>query len=131
MTNFIDLSGKTILVTGATSGIGYEICNQIAKFGGDIIGVGRSQDKLNFLANSITHNILFTGITCDLSNVDNLDELIKKIEIPIDGIVHSAGIVELKPIKFLNIDLLNKIRTVNYDSIVLIISRLLKKKKNK
>lgn len=129
MNSFIDFTGKNILVTGATSGIGYEICNQIAQFGGNIIGVGRSQEKLSLLHSQLPKNINFQSVVFDLEQLDNLDELISKIEIPLDGIVHSAGIVQLQPIKFLDLNLLNKIRTINYDSIVLIISKLLKKKK--
>ncbi|MFZ4671729.1 MAG: SDR family NAD(P)-dependent oxidoreductase [Flavobacterium sp.] len=126
MTSFIDFSGKTILVTGATSGIGYEICNQVSHYGGKVIGVGRDSEKLVSMANELPS---FIGITYDLSDLAKIDELIEKIEIPLEGIVHSAGIVQLLPIKFLDINLLNKIRTINYDSIVVIISKLLKKKK--
>lgn len=126
MNNFIDFTDKTFLVTGVTSGIGYEICNQISLYGGKCIGVARDTEKLNLMTIEFQG---FTGISYDLSNLENMDQLIDKIEIPLDGIVHSAGIVQLQPIKFLNIDLLNKIRTVNYDSIVMIISKLLKKKK--
>lgn len=128
MINFINFSEKTILVTGATSGIGMEICIQIAKYGGNIIAVGRNQDKLNDLENQLSDAILFTGIVYDLENLENIDDLINKIPVSLDGIVHSAGIVQLQPIKFLNIDLMNKIRTINFDSVVLIISKLLKKK---
>jgi len=126
MTSFIDFSEKTILVTGATSGIGHEICNQVSHYGGKVIGVGRDSEKLVSMANELPS---FIGITYDLSDLEKIDELIEKIEIPLDGIVHSAGIVQLLPIKFLDINLLNKIRTINYDSIVVIISKLLKKKK--
>ncbi|MFC6876148.1 SDR family NAD(P)-dependent oxidoreductase [Flavobacterium myungsuense] len=128
MIEFINFSGKTILVTGATSGIGYEICMQIANFNGNIIAVGRNQEKLNDLANKMTKRIHFKGVLYDLENLDKLENLIEIIKIPIDGIVHAAGIVQLQPIKFLDMNLLNKIRTINYDSIVLIISKLLKKK---
>ena len=128
MTNFIDFTGKTILVTGATSGIGQEICIQIAKFGANVIAVGRNQDKLNDLENQLQDTVSFTGLVYNLENLENIDDLINKIKTPIDGIVHSAGIVQLQPIKFLNLDLMNKIRTINFDSIVLIVSKLLKQK---
>ena len=126
MKSFIDLTGKTFMVTGATSGIGYEICSQISIYGGKCIGIGRDSEKLDSMSDALQG---FSGISYDLSNLESLDGLIEQLEIPLDGIVHSAGIVQLQPIKFLNIDLLNKIRTVNYDSIVMIISKLLKKKK--
>ena len=40
--NDFSLNDKTILVTGATSGIGLEICKQIAIAGGHFIGIGRN-----------------------------------------------------------------------------------------
>ena len=128
MNNFIDFAGRTILVTGATSGIGMETCIKIAKFGGNIIAIGRSQEKLNDLKNLLIGDFKFEGIVYDLENLENIDELISNIETQVDGIVHSAGIVQLQPIKFLNLELMHKIRTINYDSIVLILSKLLKKK---
>jgi NAD(P)-dependent dehydrogenase (short-subunit alcohol dehydrogenase family) len=126
MLNFIDFTGRRILVTGATSGIGLEICKQISNYGGSVIGIGRNTEVLNSLTNQLTN---FKGIKYDLSDLESLDKLIEKIDLPFDGIVHSAGIVQLLPIKFFDLNILNKIRKVNYDSILLIISKLLKIKK--
>lgn len=125
MENFINFEGRIILVTGATSGIGFEICLQISKYGGKIIGVGRNIEKLNQMSSQINN---FNGIKFDLSDIENIDLLIKEINLPLDGIVHSAGIVQLLPVKFFDIELLHKIRRVNYDSILIIISKLLKTK---
>lgn len=124
--NFIDLTNKNILVTGATSGIGFETCLQIANYGGNVIAIGRNQDKLNELTDLLKNKV--TTINYNLENLDNLDDLIQNISVSLDGIIHSAGIVELQPIKFLNSNTLDKIRKINYDSIVLILSKLLKKK---
>ena len=128
MEKFIDFTGKRFLVTGATSGIGLAICRKISDFGGSVIGIGRNIEKLNFLSNQLEN---FIGLEYDLSDLENLDYLIKKFDLPFDGIVHSAGIVQLLPIKFFDIKILNKLRKVNYDSILMIISKLLKSKKIK
>ena len=126
MDSFIDFSGKRFLVTGASSGIGFEICRQISYFGGYVVGIGRNVEKLNLLSSELVN---FTSINFDLTDLDNLEDLVDQIDLPIDGIVHSAGIVQLLPIKFFDIDVLNKLRKVNYDSILIIISKLLKGKK--
>ena len=44
--NNFSLVDKTILITGATSGIGLEICKQITIAGGNFIGIGRNIEKL-------------------------------------------------------------------------------------
>ncbi|MGK4569265.1 SDR family NAD(P)-dependent oxidoreductase [Flavobacterium sp. 3HN19-14] len=129
MDNFINFSGKTFLVTGGTSGIGLEICRHIAGFGGNLIVTGRNEEKLKALENELGKQINFTSIIFDLEDLTNIDDVVKQIENPVDGVIHSAGMVQLQPVKFLNAGLMEKIRTVNYDAIVLMLSKLLKQKK--
>lgn len=126
MDNFIDFKGKRFLVTGATSGIGLSICKQISNFGGLVVGIGRNKEKLDAMSIELAN---FVGLEYDLSDLENLNNIIQKLGEPFDGIVHSAGIVQLLPIKFFDIDVLNKLRKINYDSILMIISKLLKGKK--
>jgi len=40
--NKFSLENKTILISGATSGIGFELCQQVVKYGGNFIGLGRN-----------------------------------------------------------------------------------------
>ena len=49
----MDLNGKRVLVTGASSGIGAEICRELARRGADLIPVARSTDKLETLADEL------------------------------------------------------------------------------
>lgn len=129
MKNFIDFKNKTFLVTGSTSGIGLEICKQIDSFGGSIIAIGRNSSKLLSLKESLLHKDRFIGIEFDLENLDDLTNLYHQLSYSIDGIVHAAGIVKLQPIRFFKQTDQDQIRKVNYDSIVNIISFLLKSKR--
>ena len=43
---FLDFIGKTILVSGASSGFGRAICLQLSKLGADLILVGRNKERL-------------------------------------------------------------------------------------
>ncbi len=128
MTNFIDFNNKKFLITGASSGIGLTLSKLIVNYGGNIIVVGRNEQNLKKLQNELGESKVHI-IVYDLENLENINSLIEQINTPIDGIVHSAGIVQLLPIKFFDLNLMNKIRAVNYDSIMLIISKIIKAKK--
>ncbi len=126
--NAFSLRNKTFLVTGATSGIGFEVCKQIIIAGGNFIGLGRKIDQLDKF---ITDNNL-SGSSArylDVTKREEIYELVDSLELKIDGFVHSAGIVENNPIQFFNEELYNKIRSVNLDSALFFISHLLRKKK--
>jgi NAD(P)-dependent dehydrogenase (short-subunit alcohol dehydrogenase family) len=129
MKNFIDFQHKTFLITGATSGIGFEICKQIDSYNGTIVAIGRNQQKLEHLQNSLENKENFVGLVFDLEQLDTINELLEKLTFSFDGIVHAAGIVKLAPIKFYKQENQDQIRKVNYDSIVTIISYLFKTKK--
>ena len=78
------------LVTGASSGIGENICYELSKRGYDIILVARGKKELERVAKKIKTNTQI--ITTDLSNEDEVRELYKKVkEENIDILVNNAG----------------------------------------
>jgi NAD(P)-dependent dehydrogenase (short-subunit alcohol dehydrogenase family) len=125
--NLFSLENKTFLVSGATSGIGLELCKQIHKAGGDFIGLGRNTNSLQAFidAEKLTNSRV---IKIDFLDKDNIEEVILSIK-KVDGFVHSAGIVENNPIQFHKQKLYEKIKAVNLDSCVTILNLMLKKKK--
>ena len=62
-----DMTGKTVLITGCTSGIGVDTVKALAKRGAHVYMVARSADKLKRLKDSIKGNC--TTIVCDLSDL--------------------------------------------------------------
>jgi len=121
MDNAFSISGKLFLVTGATSGIGLNCCKYIAENGGNFVGLGRNIKDFPYAGNG---NSIYA---LDLENFVNKDlEFLN--EFKFNGIIHAAGIVELLPFQFFNLDLYNKIMRVNVESILTIISHLLKKR---
>lgn len=79
------------LVTGASSGIGYEISKYLSQFGYDIIAVGQNIERLNFLKLECKTNVIIERV--DLSNIENCINLCEKYENKdISILVNCAGI---------------------------------------
>ena len=94
----IDFTGKTILVTGATRGIGKQIADDLALLGAELILTGTHPDQiaeLNELAQS--ENLQRKYYCVDLLNKVSLDDFILKLESypKIDALVNNAGINRL------------------------------------
>jgi 2-deoxy-D-gluconate 3-dehydrogenase len=86
------LEGKSIVVTGANTGIGQGIAVACAAAGAHVLGVGRS--SMDETAAKIAGR--FTSITADLADPDATKELISSLWAehgPLDGLVNNAGII--------------------------------------
>lgn len=124
-----NFTGKKILVTGASSGIGLSVSKTLADAGAEVIMVARNAEKLVSAAE-------FLGIqksySIDLSDVLNvgahITEIIKELG-PLDGFVHSAGISAVRPIKMCTYDYMKQMMDINFFSFIEIV-RIITKKKN-
>lgn len=127
MDNPFSLKGKTILITGASSGIGRGIAIECSKMGAILVITGRNQERLeetyNFLQGS-GH----TKIATDLSDNENIEKLANLCP-SLDGLVNNAGIPKLSTVKFIKSDSLNEIININTISPIILTSLLVKNKK--
>ena len=125
--NPFSLQNKTILVTGASSGIGQSIAVECSKMGARIILVGRNIERL-----SQTYEMLsgteHIQIPMDINNVEDVDKLMTIIP-SIDGLVNNAGISHTKPISFLKDDEITNLFHTNFFSQIRLTKTLMKKKK--
>lgn len=121
------LAGKTILVTGASSGIGRAVAVQASKQGADICLTARNGQRLDE-----TLNMLLPGqhavLPADLGNDLDIDALASHSPV-LDGLVLCAGMLKTLPAAFIKRDALEQIFNVNFHGSVLLLQRLLKKKK--
>lgn len=127
--NIFSLEDKTILVTGASSGIGRGIAIQCALMGAKVILNGRNKERLEEtlgMLEGCQHSI----IVADLSNQDEIEKLVNELP-EIQGWVNSAGIPIVSPIKRMKRDDVINILNVNTLSSMMLLSHLLKKKKIK
>lgn len=93
----ISLSGKTALVTGASSGIGKAIAFRLAQSGVNIILVGKTRSKLASCEKEIVRlGVKAFTYNLDLANEDEITYVFEKIRTnhkDIDILVHSAGVI--------------------------------------
>jgi NAD(P)-dependent dehydrogenase (short-subunit alcohol dehydrogenase family) len=94
----IDLSGKTALVTGSTSGIGHAIAKGLAGAGATVVVNGRAQARVDAAATAITKAVpgsKVSGIAADVSTAAGCKALIAALP-EVDILINNAGIFEPK-----------------------------------
>jgi NAD(P)-dependent dehydrogenase (short-subunit alcohol dehydrogenase family) len=126
-----NLSDKTILVTGASSGIGRQVAITLNAMGANLYINGRNiqrlQDTKNQLYNKDLECLIISG---DLTEIETVKKLISEIE-SLDGVVFASGIMKLLPFKFIQFEELNAMMNVNFTSPIHLTLELIKNKKLK
>jgi NAD(P)-dependent dehydrogenase (short-subunit alcohol dehydrogenase family) len=91
----IDLAGKRILLTGASSGIGEAAAEKFARRGATVVVAARRQELLDAVVNRITAaGGMAHAHACDLSDLDAVDALVARVEQDLGGIdvlINNAG----------------------------------------
>lgn len=86
-----DLTGRRVLVTGGTSGIGRAVVRALADAGAEVVATGRSQKRLDEVA---AHERV-RGIAADLTSREEVDRLVAESAAAmdgLDGVVNCAGL---------------------------------------
>lgn len=127
--NPFSLEGKTILVTGASSGIGRSISVECSKMGAKMVVSGRNVDRLNETLRMLEGKG-HIAISVDLSFQEGIDRLVSQCP-EINGFVPCAGIPKIGNVKHINRKDITEIIEINEIAPILLMSALLRKKKIK
>ena len=125
--NPFSLENKTILVTGASSGLGRAAAVAISKMGAKVIISGRNQERLDETLASLSGDGHMTVIA-DFLQDNAIAGIIAQIKAPVDGVVHSAGIPLTLPFKFSTPETVRNVMHVNFESPFLLTQQLVKNK---
>jgi NAD(P)-dependent dehydrogenase (short-subunit alcohol dehydrogenase family) len=131
MYNPYSLKGKTILVTGASSGIGSATAIECSKLGASVILTGRDESRLYDTFQNLSgvdEIIQHARIAADLTDEESINSLVEKLPL-LDGVVSNAGININKSISFVKKDDLEKTFLSNTFASIMLIKCLLKMKK--
>ncbi len=112
MYNPFTLEGKTILVTGASSGIGRAIAIESSKMGANVIITGRNEKRLRDTFSKLEgsgHGL----IVADLSIKEEIERLHKELPV-IAGLVNCAGLTKVVPFSFATRDSFEDVMNVNF-----------------
>lgn len=127
MNSPFSLNNRTILITGATSGIGRSCAIKCSEAGAKLIISGRNKERLDETLKALK-GTAHEAIVCDLLIEEQMTELISACN-SLDGVVHCAGVVKPFPIGFLNEQKINESLKINFYSVVELTGRLFKLKK--
>jgi L-xylulose reductase len=103
-----EFAGKTVLVTGATKGIGRTTAKLLARRGASILALGRSADELA----SLEAEIACRTLAVDLADLEATRAAVRA-NLPFDLLVNCAGTTALQPFLELTLEIFDRVMTVN------------------
>lgn len=125
--NPFTLNGKTVLVTGASSGIGRGVAIACSKMGATVIINGRNPQRLKETYSQLTegdHSI----VAVDLTDRESVESKVHELPV-LDGVVHCAGIGQRVLCRAASEDDVESVMNANFKAPVLLQTELLKQKK--
>lgn len=127
--NPFSLEGKTILVTGASSGIGRAVAIECSRAGGSIVITGRNEGRLQ----ETFENLCGVGhklVAADLTVKTGIEKLLEVVP-ELDGVVHVAGVLNYIPFRYVTEEKLSEAFSVNYFAPAILSQKLVRKNRIK
>ena len=112
--NPFSLEGKTILVTGASSGIGRQTAVSISSFGGTVVAGGRNEQRLEATMGML-EGTGHQAVVADLVDSEQRRQMAEACPV-LDGVVHSAGILRMIPLRVLSEKVFRDVVAINVEA---------------
>jgi len=118
------LQGKTAVVTGGNSGIGYASAKKLKDQGANVIITGRSQERVSKAADELG----VTGIVADVTSLDAIDNLVHQVKDShgsVDVLFVNAGIFTPAPVGHITEDVYDTQFNINFKGAVFTVEKFL------
>jgi NAD(P)-dependent dehydrogenase (short-subunit alcohol dehydrogenase family) len=118
--NPLDMTGRSVLVTGASSGLGRAIALTLAQLGAKVVVHGRDRARIDQTL-AMLPGTGHAGSVFELANYDDIPAWVGSLVAttgPFSGVVHSAGILTVAPVKVLSKRILGPMMDVNVNAAV-------------
>lgn len=125
--NPYSLAGKTVLVTGASSGIGRATAIECSRLGATVVTTGRDEARLDETMAALTGEG-HVSISADLTNADDVARLVSELP-QIDGFVCNAGITRRRPVSYVKEEELHEVFETNTFAAFTLTKAIMKAKK--
>lgn len=125
--NPFSLAGKTLLVTGASSGIGRATAVACSRMGARLVITGRNAVRLDDTLSRLAGEG-HTAVAADLVADDDIDRLVDACP-ALDGVAHCAGVGDRTMLKMARHKDIERVMKANFEAPVLLQRTLLKKKR--
>lgn len=125
--NPFSLEGKTILVTGASSGIGRSIAIECSRMGATVVLTARNEARLQETLSSLDGSG-HQYICADLIDEASIQSMVEQLPV-LNGVVHNAGMADRMPCKMVKAERMHQLMAANIEGPVLLQKHLLKKKR--
>ena len=129
MINPMELTGKRIMVTGASSGIGKEPAILLSNLGAQVVLLGRDEQRLAETKDNLSGEG-HVSISLELREFEKYADAFKQIKETgkkLDGFVHCAGIAKVIPLKVASANVIWDMFAVNYVSFMELMKHFAKK----
>lgn len=120
------LAGKTVLVTGASSGIGRQAAIACAARGATLVISGRDRARLGEALAALA-GAGHRAVAADLTDAAQTDALVETTG-AVDGVFVSSGVAQIAPLRLASREHIDRLMEVDFEAPILLVQRLLKRR---